>query len=108
RLASLEREPDAGDATAPVEPPPPPAVEPAPPASANTPTPTLAPAPAPTPALAPAPAPAHDGSSWKTVGFVVGGAGVTSVGASLVLGALALVKNHDADAICSGKGCHSP
>jgi tetratricopeptide (TPR) repeat protein len=61
---------------------------------------------------APAPAPPPDldsrsADAWKTLGLVVGGAGVASVGVSLVLGALAMVKNNAADMMCNGSVCPS-
>jgi tetratricopeptide (TPR) repeat protein len=120
RLAALERAPDASDG-APAEA----ALVPAPSSTPAAPS-SAAPAP-PSPlagsfpsdggdvarAVPSAPAAGPDGgesragSSWKTVGLVVGGAGVASVGASLVLGALALVKNHQANTLCSGTACSS-
>src|ERR1019366_7857311 len=70
----------------------------APPATTSTP---------PTASAAPGTVEPASNDSWKTIGLVVGGAGLASVGASLVLGALALVKNRDADMMCNGSVCSS-
>jgi hypothetical protein len=126
RLAALERAPDAGTDTEPSSEP-----APIPPTPMPLPEPQPQPSPAPSASSAIGPGPAPDGgsqgpaasapvasvpppqgegrggSSWKTVGFVVGGAGVASVGTSLVLGALAMAKNRDANAVCAGAACSS-
>jgi hypothetical protein len=52
-----------------------------------------------------APPPVRTGSARKTLGLVVGGTGIASVGASLVLGAMAMVKDRDADMMCKGSVC---
>ena len=103
RLAALKHDEDAeenarevGDA-APAAPPAPPAAG-APTATTSTP---------PTASAAPGTVEPASNDSWKTIGLVVGGAGLASVGASLVLGALALVKNRDADMLCNGSVCSS-
>ena len=111
RLAVLERD-DEVDGGArglrrPGEADPAPAIVPAAPtaSAALPPDPPILPA-----APAPAPPPDVDSRSadaWKTLGLVVGGAGVASVGASLVLGALAMVKNNEADMMCNGSVCPS-
>jgi hypothetical protein len=59
-------------------------------------------APAPTPPHAPA---SRSAGPWKTIGLVVGGTGVATVGAGLVLGALAMVKDKDANMMCNGAVC---
>jgi hypothetical protein len=66
--------------------------------------PTVAP-PASAPVSVVAPPHAANGAPWRTAGFVVGAVGVASVGASLMLGTLALVKSRDADAVCNGAVC---
>lgn len=107
RLAVLERDDEVdGGAPRPGEAVPAPVIVAAPMASAAPPPdPPILPA-----APAPAPPPDLDSRSadaWKTLGLVVGGAGVASVGASLVLGALAMVKNNEADMVCNGSVCPS-
>jgi hypothetical protein len=72
--------------------------------------------PAPTPIAPGAPPPAadaradHPTSSWstqRTVGVVVGGAGVVSAVVSVIFTASALSKKSDADAYCKGSACTS-
>jgi len=101
RLAALKHDEDAeestrevGDAATAVSP-----ATPAPGAPATTSSPPAS--------AAPETVESARNDSWKTIGLVVGGAGLASVGASLVIGALALVKNRDADMMCNGSVCPS-
>ena len=108
RLAVLERNDEVdGGARRSGEAEPAPAIVPAAPvaSAALPPDPPILP-------TAPAPAPPPDldsrgADAWKTLGLVVGGAGVASVGTSLVLGALAMMKNNEADMMCNGSVCPS-
>ena len=71
--------------------------------------------PAATPAVAPAPGaePTADagtsssGSTQRTVGLVVGGAGIVAMGVGAVFGLNAMSKNNDAEKICPGNQCNS-
>jgi len=81
----------------------------APPAGAATPTPAPAAAP---PPLAPASAATDtqadkpsDGSGQRTIGLIVGGAGVVSAIVSGIFTASALSKKSDSEAFCNGSAC---
>jgi hypothetical protein len=60
---------------------------------------------APAGSAAPHASASRSGSPWKTIGLVVAGTGVATVGAGLVLGALAMVKDKDANMMCNGAVC---
>jgi len=74
----------------------------------------VSPAPAPAPAAAPAPAPSDatadqgsKGSTQRTIGLVVGGAGVVSAVVSGIFTVGALSKKSDSEAYCKGGACTS-
>ena len=68
-------------------------------------TPSVADAAAPAGSVPPHASASRSGSPWKAIGLVVGGTGVATVGAGLVLGALAMVKDKDANMMCNGAVC---
>jgi serine/threonine-protein kinase len=72
--------------------------------------PTPAPAPRPEPApLTPPPADTGTtGSTQRTLGLVVGGAGVIGIGIGSFFGLKAIQKNNDAKDLCPGNRCTSP
>ncbi|MGK4001552.1 tetratricopeptide repeat protein [Sorangium sp. So ce1036] len=88
---------------------PPPAPGEPPPGEAVGPAPTRG-APAPTPTPAPAPAPAGSrGDTMRTIGLVVGGAGIVGLGVGTFFGVKALSKNGDAEGYCKGGStCEDP
>ncbi len=88
-IPMLEKEPDAGTASAPVEPAP---VETAPPPD---------PAPvAPPTSTAPPQEDAGDGSGQRTLGLIIGGVGIVGVAIGSVFGLNAISTNKDAEEFC--------
>ncbi len=92
------------EASTPAEPPPAAAEPPPPP-------PATAPSPAPTPRPLTPPPPADTGttgSTQRTVGLIVGGAGVVGIGIGSFFGLRAIQKNNDAKSLCPDNRCSSP
>jgi hypothetical protein len=56
------------------------------------------------PTPAPAPAKTENGSSQRTIGFVVGGVGIAGVAVGAITGLMAVGKSNDAKAICPNDG----
>jgi len=79
-----------------------PPVEP-PPTTAPPPLAPIEPVPA-----APSDTASDDGSAQRTIGLIVGGAGLVGVGIGAVFGLRAISKNDDAEALCSGSSCSDP
>jgi hypothetical protein len=81
------------------------------PTTTATPTPAQAPAAILAPPAAPADAQADkapDGSGQRTIGLIVGGAGVVSAIVSGIFTASALSKKSDSEAFCNGSACTDP
>jgi serine/threonine-protein kinase len=75
--------------------------------------PTAPPTPIPTPPSPPpgppvAEAPVDDGSTQRTIGLIIGGAGLVGVGIGAVFGLRAISKNDEAEELCSGSSCSDP
>jgi tetratricopeptide (TPR) repeat protein len=103
RLSVLRREAEEEESARGVLPPPP--APPAPARAEETPAAPTAPA-----SWSPAPPrreAAVRGNDWRVIGIVVGGVGVASIGASLVLGLVAKAKNDDANTLCDASSCRA-